>query len=254
MHHSFISTSELAQNPYSKIIGYPHATKQQIRQRILEIEKLKVRSVSFVGPTSIGELDILGKGYVGVVVLAKIGTKEVALKIRRTDSQRDDMRNEGAMLRKANSVNVGPRLYGVSKNCMVMEYVEGLSMRDWVGSIHGRGSSRDAKHVIKKILEDCYRLDEAGIDHGELSSISKHVRVGKAVQSIIDFDSSSTQRRVANVTSAAQSIFIGSGISKKVRRIYSVPAEPDLIDLLRQYKKERTLQSFEALLHVLRLG
>lgn len=253
MTHSFISTESLAEEPYSGIIGYPRATARQMRTRVSEIEGLGIRSVSFTGQTSIGKLAVLGKGYVGIVVLGKMGTKKVALKIRRTDSQRSSMAGEAELLKMVNAVKVGPRFYDASKNCLVMEYLEGQKIGDWVKSVSGRGSVARIKSVVKKILEDCYRLDQAGIDHGELSSISKHVIVGDARQAMIDFESSSTKRRVSNVTSATQAIFIGSGISKRVQRIYKTPSKQEIINSLRLYKKEGSRQSFEGLLRVLKL-
>ena len=57
------------------------------------------------GITTSGSLAMLGKGYVGVVVLVKRGNKKVALKIRRTDSQRENMKNEAVLLKLVNSVN-----------------------------------------------------------------------------------------------------------------------------------------------------
>ena len=91
MAHSFIPIKKFADEPYSKILGYPKATNRQIKSRISELEKLEIKSISLIGPTTIGKLAILGKGYVGIVVLAKKGNKQVALKIRRTDSQRKEM-------------------------------------------------------------------------------------------------------------------------------------------------------------------
>ena len=254
MARSFISTSSLAAEPYSGIIGYPRATPRQTRLRVSELEKLGISSVMFAGPTSIGRLDVLGKGYVGVVVLAKRKAKKVALKIRRTDSQRSSMKPEAKLLKLVNSVNVGPKFYDASKNCLVMEYVKGDKIGDWVGTVGGRGAAKRAKSVIRGVLEDCYRLDRAGIDHGELSSISKHIIVGESRQVMIDFESSSTQRRASNVTSAAQAIFIGSGIAKKIRRIYRIPPRQQIIDSLRRYKRQESRQSFEELLDVLKLG
>ena len=95
----------------------------------------------------------------------------------------------------------------------------------------GKGSASKLKSVIKKTLEDCYNLDKIGLDHGELSSISKHVIVGKSKTTIIDFESSSTKRRVSNVTSATQGIFIGSGISKSIKKIYKIPSKEKLLML-----------------------
>lgn len=253
MNPSFISIKKFNQKPYSKILGYPTATTRQLNSRIKELEKLGIKSISLTGPTTIGKLAILGKGYVGVVVLAKKNNKQVALKIRRTDSQRDEMKSEAMLLKLANSVDVGPKMFEVSKNFLVMEYFDGVKIGEWVDELQGRGSVKKLKTVIKKILEDCYRLDQIDLDHGELSNISKHVIVGETKNAIIDFESSSTKRRSSNVTAITQAIFIGSGIAKKIQKLYKNPTKDKIIASLKQYKKEKTLENFEALLNVLKL-
>lgn len=253
MKKSFIPIKKFGEEPYSKILGYPKASKRQIKSRILELEKLKIKSISLYGPTTIGKLAILGKGYVGVVVLAKKETREIAVKIRRLDSQRKEMKREAKLLETVNSVNVGPKLYGVSRNFVVMEYLEGEKIGDWVKNLNGKGSVKRLKLVIKSVLEDCYRLDKIGFDHGELSSISKHVIVGKTKPTLIDFESSSTKRRVSNVTSITQAIFIGSGIAKMIQRFYRVPSKEEIIEVLRAYKQDQSRKHFEELLSVLKL-
>ena len=248
----FISTKHLSEEPYSGIIGFPRATTRQTARRISEMISLGIDAISFIGPTTIGRLGVLGKGYVGVVVLGKKGRKLVAVKIRRTDSQRNSMRGEAEMLRVANSVHVGPKFYSSSRNCLVMEYLKGHSIGSWAESLGGRGSAIQVKMVAKKILEDCYRLDCADIDHGELSSISKHVIIGKS-QEIIDFEGASTKRRASNVTAATQAVYIGSGISKKIRRVCSVPQKDIIIPYLREYKQDNSRKNFEALLKLLKI-
>ncbi len=163
------------------------------------------------------------------------------------------MRSEAKLLRLVNTVNVGPKLYDVSKNFLVMEYLEGDKIGDWIQYLQGTGSSKKLKSVVRTILEDCYRLDQMGFDHGELSSISKHVIVGKSRSTLIDFESSSVNRRVSNVTSVTQAIFIGSGIAKKVQRIYKIPPKQKIIDVLRTYKQEQTRKSFDDILKILKL-
>ena len=253
MAHSFISIKKFVEEPYSKILGYPNATKRQIKSRIKELEKLKIKSICLTGPTTIGNLEILGKGYVGVVVLVKRGNKEVALKIRRTDSQRENMKNESILLKLVNSVNVGPKIIDVSKNFLVMEYIEGEKFSDWIDMLKGSGSVKQLKSTIKNVLEDCYRLDQIGFDHGELSNISKHVIVGKNKVTIIDFESSSTKRRPSNITSITQAFFIGSGIAKQAQKIYKNSSKEKIIDALKSYKQEKTRENFEKLLKVLKL-
>jgi len=253
MVHSFISIKKFSEKPYSNILGYPKATDRQIKSRINELEKLKIKSICLAGPTTLGNLAILGKGYVGVVVIAKKGNKEVALKIRRTDSQRKNMKNESELLKLVNSIQVGPKMIDVSKNFLVMEYLEGKKFIEWIDSLKGTGSAKKLKTTIKNVLEDCYRLDQIGLDHGELSNISKHVIVGKEKSSIIDFESSSTMRKPSNVTSITQAFFIGSGISKKTQKIFKIPSKEKIIQALKLYKQEKSQENFEQLLKNLRL-
>ena len=253
MVQSFISIKKFVKEPYSDILGYPKATSRQLKSRVTELEKLKIKSISLVGPTTIGKIAILGKGYVGVVVLAKRGSKQVALKIRRMDSQRSEMEQEARFLKLVNTVGVGPKMIDSSKNFLVMEYLDGVKIGEWIKQLSGVGRSKKLKTAIRKILQDCYKLDMLDFDHGELSNISKHVIVGDSKTSIIDFESSSTERRPSNVTSIAQAIYIGSGIAKNVQKIYKNPPKNQIIQALKNYKKEKTEESFESLLKTLKL-
>jgi putative serine/threonine protein kinase len=248
----FFPVDKLAEDPHSTILGYPRATKAQLRSRMKELKGIGVRSVSFDGPMLIGKQNVLGKGYTGIVVLAKIGSKKAALKIRRTDSPRVSMKGESMLLEAANRTGVGPKIIKSSKNYVIMEYLDGKKIFDWIKDLKGRGSAAKLKQVLKKVLQDCYNLDKAGLDHGELSNITKHVIVGKSI-TIIDFESSSLERKVSNVTSATQAMFIGSGLAKIIRQIYSVPSKQKIIFALRQYKEKRTQSSFDKVLEVLKL-
>jgi putative serine/threonine protein kinase len=251
MRPSFLPISRLSEEPHSYILGYPSATKTQIRSRIVELKKLGIRSVAFVGPMLIGNSYVLGKGYTGIVVLAKMGTRKVALKIRRTDSPRRTMGQESILLKAANKVRVGPKLIASSKNFVVMEFLDGKKIQDWV-SEYDHKNINTIKSVIRKVLYDCHKLDTIGLDHGELSYISKHVIVGKKV-TIIDFESSSLERRTSNVTSASQGLYIGSGLAKSITRLYAVPQKSKIIEVLRQYKLDPSKESFERVIKVLKL-
>lgn len=249
----FLPLDKLSQEPYSTIIGYPKATKKQIKTRIIELKKLGIRDVSFQGQTKIGSLNILGKGYVGVVVLSRIKNKLVAVKIRRTDASRINMVKEAKFLKIANKAGVGPLLIAMSKDFIIMEYLDGKKISEWVNELKSKQDIKLLKSIMQKILEDCYSLDVIGLDHGELSTISKHVVIGKSKTTIIDYESASTQRRVSNVTSATQAICIGSGISKIVRKIYRMPSKNKIIKILRSYKQEQNRQNFEKILEILKL-
>jgi putative serine/threonine protein kinase len=250
MDSSLVPLSKLVQEPYSIILGYPRATKTELRKRLAELKKLGVKYVMLEGPTILNNLPVLGKGYVGVVVLSRIGKKQVALKIRRTDSSRLEMQSEAKLLKLANQVNVGPTIIKSSKNFIIMEYIDGEKIIDWARKLKGKGSAAKLRAVIKTILEDCYRLDKIHLDHGELSYIHKHVIVGKTA-CIIDFESASTNRRTSNVTSATQSMFIGSGLANVIKKIITVPDKKKIIPVLQRYKHDQSQKNFDNILKVL---
>ena len=252
MKQSFLKINEITEPPHSNIWVYPRGTKAQIKSRIKELESLGVESVSFQGELKIDTINVLGKGYVGIVVLCKIGKKKVAVKIRRIDSQRKNLKKEAEFLTITNQINVGPKLLGFSKNFLVIEYLDGEKIGKWINKLKEKPNVAQLKNIIKKTLTDCYKLDKIGLDHGELSNITKHVIVGKKI-TIIDFESSSTDRKVSNVTSATQALCIGSGISKIIGRVYKIPKKQKMITVLRRYKQEGTRESFENLLSVLKL-
>jgi len=254
MRRSFHPISIFTSEPYSSLLGYPKCTQKQIKSRIDELKKLGINKVSFVGDTEINSISVLGKGYVGIVVLAKRNSKNVALKMRRTDSPRVRMQEEANLLQIVNQVKVGPKYFANSKNFIVMEFLDGKKIFDWVGELKVRGSASRLKNILRKVITDCYNLDKIGLDHGELSTLSKHVIIGKNKVSLIDFESSSTNRQVSNVTSATQGIFIGSGIAKKIKKIYKIPSRPTIIKALRAYKKEKTFENFENIINVLKLS
>lgn len=249
MESSLVLTNKLIKDPYSLILGYPKATNGELKKRLVELKKLGIKNVILEGPTILSNIPVLGKGYVGVVVLSKIGKKQVALKIRRIDSSRSEMKSEAKFLKLANQVNVGPKIIKSSKNFIVMEYVSGKKIIDWAKELKGKGSAAKLKIILRDILEDCYKLDTIHLDHGELSYIHKHVIVGKTT-CIIDFESASTNRKTSNVTSAAQSLFIGSGLSNIVKKIIKIPDKKSMIIVLKKYKHEQTRKNFEDILKI----
>ena len=251
MTQHFQPISVFKEHPYKKILAFPKVKESEIKNRIVELKKLGISHVSFTGPLQIGKCHILGKGYVGMVILAKKSGNNVALKIRRADSPRKNMSDEARLLKIANKINIGPKFIKNSKNFLVMELIDGEKIIDWAKN--SKTKSKALYHVINNVLRECYLLDSVGLDHGELSTIDKHVIVGKNRNTIIDFESSSTKRIPSNVSAATQAIFIGTGLAKIIRKKIHVPRRDKIIRLVRNYKKLRTQQSFDDLLHGLKL-
>ena len=252
MQQYFLPVKKFREKPYVNILGFPKATKRQVESRFSELKKLGITSVSFNGPMEDGGVRIVGKGYVGVVILVKKKKKVFALKIRRTDSPRKTMKDEASLLQIANGINVGPKLVQYSKNFLVMEFIEGEKIIDWVNELNTK-NSKMLRIIIKKILLDCFYLDQIGLDHGELSVIDKHVLIADKKPTIIDFESSSIKRKTSNVSSATQAILIGTGLARIIRKKTAIPRRDKIIKLVRNYKKSKTQESFDQLLFGLKL-
>jgi putative serine/threonine protein kinase len=153
------------------------------------------------------------------------------------------------MLSKANSVNVAPRLMAASKNVLLMQLIDGNLLPNWLKT------NRDAaavKRVLREVLEQCFRLDQVGLDHGELSKAPKHLLVDKAGGVfIVDFETASVERKAANVTAVCQYLFAGnSSASKLLAETFGERNRLELIRALKAYKKNRTRECFESLLEV----
>ena len=247
----FEPLERLCASPYADVICYPKLTHTYLRERLQELRKLQITSVEFVGEKSVHNVPVLGKGCVGIVVKAFSGTNCVALKIRRVDSDRAEMKHEAEMLSKANSVDVGPKFLGVSKNFMLMEYLDGPFFSLWLKTVRGKQLKPRVRNVLCLALEQCWRLDAACLDHGELSHAPKHVIMkNDDTPCIIDFETASTNRRTSNVTSLCQYFFIETQTAREIARKLGNIDQEELKWALRQYKEKRTRNAFETILNI----
>jgi putative serine/threonine protein kinase len=130
-----------------------------------------------------------------------------------------------------------------------MEFIEGLSIVDWVK--HHNITAHEVRNVVISALEQCYNLDRAHIDHGELSCLDHHVIVSKSnTANIIDFESSSTQRKPCNVTAAAQSLFVSGLVSNRVNEVVQLIKREKIIQLLKTYKLNQTRSNFDNIIGI----
>jgi len=247
-----VSLEKLAEAKQGQVLCYPRCEQEELVKRLKELESLGVQGLEFTGKMKISGITVRGKGYVGVVVVAHTKRGRAALKIRRIDADRNNMFHEAEMLKKANSLDVGPKLLKESKNFLLMELIEGAHFPEWVESLEEKSAEPRFRLVLTKIIEQCYKLDESGLDHGELSNAPKHIIVS-ADNSVhlIDFETSSINRRVSNVTSVCQYLFMGSKIADKVNEKLGKLDKKELKNLLRTYKHEQTRENFEKILEQL---
>jgi putative serine/threonine protein kinase len=241
-----VSIEDLEKEDYAVLICYPKPAKIEFKKRLKELRKLGIKALELSGEKEVFNMPVLGKGCVGVVTVAQRNHERVALKIRRVDADRAGMLREAEMLRKANSIDVGPKLLDVSKNFLLMQFIDGKLLPEWLDACISKAL---VKKVLRDVLEQCWRLDKAGLDHGELSHAPKHIIIdGKNRPFIVDFETASLNRKSSNVTSICQFLFINGLIAKKVSGKIGKRNRDAIIEALRRYKAERTRENFEKVL------
>lgn len=248
-HTESVPLKRLLEREYSEILCYPRYDLREAEKRLRELKKLGVNALEFSGETKVFDMYVLGKGYVGIVVAAHTNIGRAAVKIRRVDADRAGMQREAAMLEKANNVDLGPKLLGVTENFLLMEFIEGALLPRWIDTLKGRGTKGRIRKVLREVLEQCLRLDKVGLDHGELSRAPKHIVVGvNDKPCIVDFETASINRKVSNVTSICQYLFIGSQLAKTIWKRLGKRDVKTLILALRTYKQRQTRGNFEEVL------
>ncbi|MBS7623291.1 hypothetical protein KEJ39_06420 [Candidatus Bathyarchaeota archaeon] len=238
----------------AQIICYPRPSEEERHERIREIQDLGVYALLPGGRTVIDGYRIIGKGCVSLAVLAESEAGRAVLKIRRVDANRADMSHEAGMLRLVNSFGVGPRLLRHSRNLLLLQYIDGLLITDWLCSVQKEDLMR-VKKTLRTLLAQCYRLDRIHIDHGELSNASKHVVVRQHDWHpfILDFESASKKRHVKNLTSMCRFLFMTAASSDSLNNWRRGIDGEDLRDKLREYKSGPTEKKFMQVLDICKL-
>lgn len=227
------------------LFSYPRFRGEHYGRVLSDLKHLGVVSIERLGRQDLGEMSVLGKGCVGLVVAGRVGNKRVAVKILRADANRADLRGEAANLREANAVGVGPALYGEGEIVLVMEYIEGDFLTEW---LKGPQPKEGAVHVLRSLLDQCRRLDSAGLDHGELSDAKRHVIVDRrGAPFIIDFETASRSRTCRNLTAMVNYLFFKESVAMLTGRFLCLEREA-LRDALRDYKREPSDEAYGRLI------
>lgn len=237
---------DLAAEPYASVVCYPRATPAEMQIRLEELQKLGVDAIEFMGATSAHVMQVYGKGYVGIVVVAQVAGKRLALKMQRVDSDRESLEREATLLTEANAVGVGPKFLAVTKHFLLMELIDGGSLETWLQT---HTDKAEVQAIVADVLEQCWRLDEISLDHGEISKAPKHLLVTKTGKPcIVDFETASKTRNASNVTSVCQYLYQGnSEACQSIKQVLGERKREELVAALRKYRREPNRLNFEDL-------
>lgn len=236
-HIRFLPLNQLKEKAVDlSLFAYPSGESERVSEVLRELELLGLAGIGVAESTGKLAPFLLGKGGRGMVFLGLVDEACVAVKVARTDAAVPTMEQEATHLRKANTVNVGPKLFNHSTHIIVMEYVEGETLAEFIAT----KSRIEIAEIVEQVLDQAHLLDKIHLDHGQLSNSSDHVIISpRGKPCIIDYSHSSQQRKPRNVT--AFTSYLIRTILRERRN------DPTLLTLLKQYKEKQDETSYAML-------
>lgn len=239
------SPLEFWHSPARQLLAYPRGDGPTLQRRWAELQAFKLDAIYAHGPARLAGLDILGVGYCGVVLRVRSQGGDRVLKVRREPAPQLSFETEATLLQRANTVAVGPQYVAHSDNFLLMDYIDGPMLVDWLQSPQ---SAEAIQHSVFQLIHQAYRLDQLGLDHGDLRCITAHALMPADSPVLIDFSRASAERRPANVTTLVQGLFISTEIAQLLRPWFPNTIRAELIEYLRRYKHQPSWPQLNQLL------
>lgn len=191
----------------------------------------------------------LAKGKRSLVYVAEFKGRKVVVKEEKPGTGAvNRIENEAYWLQELNKHGIGPKFYLSGKGFVVMGYVQGERILDWMPE-HDSG---EIKQVLKEVLYQCRKLDELNVSKEEMHNPYKHILVKGKKAVMIDFERCHRSENPKNVRQFCQFL-----ISKKVYNIISSKRihidAGKLIVKLQSYKEDNSVGNFREIVKALGL-
>ncbi len=164
------------------------------------VEKSKVlQEVEQKGVTAI---NFLARGKRGIVFRGDWKNngqkKKIALKVENPRSNAPGrIAHEASGLKKMNISGIGPKYYFSGKRYVAMKLVEGKFIEKWIKE----SSAQEIRHLLRKVLKQCFKLDTIKMQKEEMHHPYKHVLItSRNNPMLLDFERLHFSQRPSNVT------------------------------------------------------
>lgn len=169
---------------------------------------------------------LIARGKSSGVWLVEKNGKKFAAKCEHEKSYRKQMlEREVLQLKMANEAGVGPALIDSSAEAriIVMQFVDGVTLHAFIAQCEDK---KLMLRVVDELFAQAKKLDDAGIDHGQLGGKLANILVDKKKRVwIIDFEKASYVRKTHNTAQLKHALFEGSTPpSKMILRMLKVEA------------------------------
>jgi len=187
----------------------------------------------------IKDLKLIGKGWRGNVYRGIYEGKDLAFKVASDPQFIPNIQKEGKILKIVNKEGIGGRLFLTGEDFIAYDFIEGKPLNEVINEKNGR-------IIISKLLKQARILDKSGINKEELHRPYKNVLVDKNLNVyLIDFERARMGKNIQNVNQFLQYI-LNEGYK------YLPPFDKNkLIELAKEYKKNKTEENFKKILGLL---
>jgi len=177
----------------------------------------------------IKNLEYFAKGKRSEVYIGNYRKKKIVVK----KSKRAKI--EAKWLKLLNKYQIGPKFIFLGKNYLIYEFVKGERILEHKENI---------KKIIKKVLEQCRKMDRLGINKKEMQNPYKHILIYNKNVKMIDFERCYYSKKAKNVTQFCQ--FIRNKIFRNLNN-------KRFEEILKAYKKNPNDKNYKEILKFLKL-
>ncbi|MEM2121092.1 MAG: methyltransferase [Candidatus Woesearchaeota archaeon] len=196
----------------------------------------KIFKQEFLKNKKLEKISFLAKGKRSFVYKAKFKNKNVAVKVLSPKtSAKNVIDNEFKTLKLLNKFNIGPKVYFRGKNFVVMEFIKGDLILDFLS----KNKKKNILIVLKELIRQCLIMDFLGINKEELCNPLKHIFIEKKTNNfdvkMIDFERAHNSKKPKNLTQIIQ-FFNSLKFKEIVKNEMNVNTE-ELIKISKEHKK-----------------
>lgn len=181
-------------------------------------------------------IKFFSKGKRGMIYTAEKGKskKKVAIKVERSDSKAiGRMKIEADFLKVLNKKGIGPKFISSGKGYLIYEFVEGVLIKDWLEN----SPRAKTRQVLLDVLDQCFVMDNMGINKEEMHHPTKHIVVGKK-NVMLDFERCKYSEKPHNVTQFLQYL---SSLAPQLKDKGLQVHPEELRSLAKKYRADRKL-------------
>jgi release factor glutamine methyltransferase len=192
----------------------------------------KIEKQDFLKSKKLRKISFLAKGKRSFVYKAEFNNKKVVVKALSFETKATEViKKEYTNLRILNKFGIGPKVYFRGKNFVVMEFVHGDLIIDFLRN----ADKKDVLKVFEELIKQCLIMDCLRINKEELCSPVKHIIIKKykagIVVKMIDFERAHHSKKPKNITQIIQFL-----VSKNVEEVIKNKIKID-VDKIRAFSK-----------------